>query len=104
LASGYADLWERHEAFDALDVQPYNAAIISLREASARFAQEPAEQVKEFADRLIVKIGQIPDRLARGKRIKIIMTLELKLSPDIIAAHQQALQQVADAHWKGLPA
>jgi hypothetical protein len=98
LVDSYAAfLWSAASA-RALDVRPYAPAIVALREATARLAAEPAQQIREFIDALAERFARVPAQLEAGDVIEIEMTLKLTLSDATLLNYEEALADVARVH------
>lgn len=98
LVESYAAFLWSAASTRALDVRPNSAAIVSLRDATARLAAEPAQQIREFIDALADRFARVPAQLEAGDVIAIEMTLTLTLPDATLRNYEDALAGVARVH------
>jgi hypothetical protein len=101
LVDSYA-LFRSHEwAVRALDVRPHSGPIVALREATARLASEPAQQIRAFIRTLASELTHVPSQSEQQEPLVLHMTLKLDLPPTALKEYTQALAEVARTHRSG---
>ncbi|MFE0356347.1 toll/interleukin-1 receptor domain-containing protein [Streptomyces nigra] len=67
--------------------------VSDVAEATARLADQPLKQIRDFIDQLVAELDTVPERIARGEELRISMDLILALDEDALRNQAEVLDQ-----------
>jgi hypothetical protein len=59
-------------------------------EATARLANQPLKEVRDFIDQLVAEVDAVPERIANGERLEITMNLVMTIDSDALKEQSKA--------------
>lgn len=90
LVSVYEDFMEFAAELRATGAS--SGALRKVLEVQARWADQPLEAIRSFADDIVRDMDTASQRILLGERIEIVRTIKLEVSDELLRQHDEALE------------